>query len=463
MLVRSMLIRQHERIGDGTATTAVLFEAIFNGGLRYIAAGGSAMQFRRHLERALPLVLDALDDMTFPLEGHDALTSMALSLCNDEELAGFMGESFDLLGEYGRLAIREGYGRRMLREYVEGSHFYAGAAARALLPEDAEATLRLETPAVFLCDLTIEDHRALFPVLQAANAANVSGLVIVARNLSEKAVSLLVAHNRLNKFKVIAVKLPGLNPEDRMGALEDLSLMTGASPVLEVTGAMLENVTAKQFGAVRRFWATVHEFGFVGGRGDPRRMREHLRRLKTRARMAPDVEDRKHLQDRIGAMLGGSLTLWLGGFSEPEIKMRKALAERTALALRSAIEEGVVPGGGIAHLNCRKVLAAHSAQDADERAAYRVLIEALAEPARTIFRNAGCDPGEIMGKLMHADVNNVFDVMTHQMVDARVAGIVDSTAVLKASLRNAVSTAALALTIDSVVHLARPEMVGTPK
>ncbi len=464
MLVRSMLIRQHERLGDGTATTAVLFEAIFNGGLKYLAAGGNAMQFRRQLEHALPCLLDAIDQMTFPLEGRAALTNMALSLCHDDELADFMGESFDLLGAYGRLALREGYGRRLLKEYVEGSHFYAGAIARSLLPENAEATLRLENAAIFLCDHTVEEYQALFPVLQAANSANVSALVIIARNLSEKAVALLLAHNRLNRFKVIAVKLPGLNPEDRMAALDDLSLMTGATPMLEVTGAQFDKVSARDFGTVRRFWASLHDFGFVGGRGDPRKLRTHVQKLKARARKAQDVDDRKKLHDRIGAMLGGSLTLWLGGYSEPEIKMRKALADRTALAIRAALEEGVVPGGGIALLNCRRVLAAGAAmQDPDERAAYRVLSEALEAPARTIFQNAGRDPGEIMGRLLHAGANAAYDVMTDKVVEARAAGIVDSGSVLKAGLRNAISTAALALTIDSVVHVARPEMVGEPQ
>ncbi|MBK9749725.1 MAG: hypothetical protein IPO91_23525 [Chloroflexi bacterium] len=462
MLVRSMLIRQHERLGDGTATTAVLFEAIFNGGLKYIAAGGNAMQFRKHLEHALPHLLDAIDAMTFPLEGRAALTNMAHSLCHDAELADFMGESFDLLGEYGRLALREGYGRRLLKEYVEGSHFYAGAVARSLLPEDAEATLRLENAAIFLCDHTVTEYQTLFPVLQAANSANVNALVIVARDLSEKAVSLLHAHNRLNRFPVIAVKLPGLNADNRVAALDDLSLMTGATPILAVIGATFENVSARDFGMVRRFWASTHEFGFVGGRGDPRKLRTHVQKLKARARKVLDVDERKKLHDRIGALLGGSLTLWLGGYSEPEIKMRKALAERTALAMRAALEEGVVPGGGIALLNCRQVLAGQIGADADERAAYRVLIEALEAPARTIFQNAGCDPGDIMGRLLYADVNAAYDVMTDKVVDARTAGIVDSVSVLKAGLRNAISTAALALTIDSVVHLSHPEMVGEP-
>lgn len=465
MLVRAMLLRQHERSGDGTATAAVLFEAVFNAGVRYIASGGNAMLLRRHLEQAIPRVLDTLDAMSFTLEGQDAIARMARSMCHDEDMASLMGECFDLLGEYGRLAIREGYGRGMVKEYVEGSHFYSGVLSRVMLPEDAEATLRMENPAIFLCDLTIEDHRTLFPVLRAANDAGVSGLVIIARGLSEKAISLLMAHNRMDKFQVVGVKLPGLNTDDRMAAIEDLSLMTGATPVLEVTGGNLEPVTENDFGSVRRFWVSTYNFGFVGGQGNPRRLREHLTRLKTRCRNAKEVETRKELRDRIGAMLGGSLTMWIGGFSEPEIAARKALAERTALALRSALDEGAVPGGGSALLNCRTVLEQHIPQttDAEERAAYRLLAEALAAPARTIFRNAGYDPGEVLGRLSLVDGEVAFNVITNQVEDVRQTGLVDSLPVLKACVRNAVSTSALALTIDSVVHLSKPEMIGEPE
>lgn len=463
MLVRSMILRQHERVGDGTATAAVLFEAIFNAGVRYIAAGGNAMQIRRHLERAIPCITDALDGMASRLEGQDALARMALSLCHDEEMAALLGECFDLVGEYGRVEIREGYGRRLHREYVEGSHFYAGAVSRALLPETADATLRLVSPAIFLSDYSIEDHRDLFPVLRAANEANVSGLVIVVRDLSEKAIALLTTHNRMDKFKVVAVKLPGLNPEDRMSALEDLSVMTDASPFVQVAGMLLESVTERDFGSVRRFWAETHSFGFVGGGGDPRRLREHVHRLKARCGKAQDVDERKRLHARIGNLLGGAVTLWVGGYSQPEISARKALAERTALALRSAVEEGVAPGGGIALMDCAHRLAQHLTVDPDERAAYRILTEALSAPARTLFRNAGYDPGDALGRLSGAGSGAAFDVVRDRVVDAREAGILDGVTVLKACVRNAISTAALALTIDSVVHLSRPEMVGKPE
>ena len=465
MLVRSMVLRQHTRLGDGTATAAVLFEAIFDAGVRYVAAGGNAMRLRYHLEHAIPCVLDMLDTMAFPLEGRQALTQMARSLCHDDEMADLLGESFDLLGAHGRLEIREGYGRKLQREYVEGSHFYAGAVSKVLLPDDATTTVRFENAAIFLSDLSIQDHQTLFPVLRSAHEANVSALVIVARDLSEKAIALLATHNRLNKFPVVAVKLPGLNTEARMAATDDLSLMTGATPFLEVMGALSESIPTGQLGRARRFWADPHSFGYVGGKGNPVKLREHIRRLKARWQKTQDVEDRKQIQDRIGNLLGGAITLWVGGQSRPEMSARKALAERAALALRGAYEDGVVPGGGIAFLHCRDRLARqlHEIDSPEARAAYRILIEALAVPARTIWRNAGYDPGDVMSQLLYAGPDSTFDVVAGQVVDVREAGILDSVPVLKACLSNPIGSAALALTIDSVVHLSRPEMVGQPE
>jgi chaperonin GroEL len=465
MLVRSMVLRQHEEIGDGAATVAVLFEAVFNAGLRYISAGGNAMLLRRCLDKAIPLILDELDRMRSPLEGQDALTNVARSLCHDDEMAALLGEAFDLVGEYGRLEIRSDYGRGLRREYVEGNYYHSGLFSRALLPTESADTVTLEDAAIFLSDFEVEDHRDLYPVLSAAYNANVKGLVIIARSLSDKAVSLLVTHNNLDKFKVTAIKLPGLNPVDRMTALDDLSMLTGVSPYIKAAGQSLENVTASQFGQARRVWANLRAFGLVGGRGDPRRLREHIRTLKANYHHAKDESGRKSAQERLGNLLGGAVTLWVGGFTETEINVRKSLAERAALAMRYAVQGGVVPGGGLALMNCQHVLKKQLAltQDTDERAAYRILIEALAAPARTIYRNAGYEPSEVMAKLNQECPEVGFDVVEGQFVNVCEAGILDSALVLKACVRNAISTAALTLTIDSLVHLAKPEMVGKPE
>ncbi len=465
MLVRAMLVRQHERVGDGTATAAVLFEAVFNAGLRYLAAGGNAMQMRRCLEKAVPILSAELDRMVVPLQGQAALTSVARTLCSDDQLAALLGEAFDLVGAYGRLEIREDYGRGLRREYVEGSYYSSGVVSRALLPGDAAQSLTLQNPAIFLCDFEIVEHRELFPVLQAAHAAGVDSLVIVARSLSEQAVSLLVANNNLNKFRVVAVRLPGANPTERMEALEDLSRLTGAQAVIQVSGATLEAAHSGHFGTARRFRADKDTFSIVGGGGDPVALRVHLARLRSLYHSTTDTDVRRRTLERLGILLGSSVTLYIGGFTEPEIKARKSLAQRAALTLRAAVQEGVVPGGGIALLNCRCVLQARAAaaSDTDEIAAYRILVEALAAPAQTIYRNAGYEVGDVMGRLLHQTPAVGFDVVQGRVVDFCEQGILDSVLVLKTSVRNAITTAALALTIDSLVHLSKPEMVKKPE
>ena len=464
MLVRSMIVRQHERVGDGTATAAVLLGAIFNAGVRYLASGGNAMQLRRHLENALPLILDELDRLIIRVEGQNALTGIARTLCGADEMAALLGEAFDLVGGYGRLEIREDYGRGLRREYVEGSYYHTGLVSRALLRE-GESQISFETPAIFLCDFEISEHTELFPVLQTAHAAGVKRLVIVTRSLSEKGVSLLVANNRMDTFKAIAVKLPGANPADRMTALEDLSRLTGAKAFIKAAGESLESVKPCNFGAARRFWADDKVFCIVGGGGNPAVLRQHLRSLRARYHSTTEIDIRKKTLERIGELMGSSVTLWVGGFTEPEINARKSLAQRAALTMRAAVQEGVVPGGGLALLNCRAALkrARAAACSDDEAAAYHILIEALSAPAHAIYRNAGYDPGEVIAKLMHENGDMGFDVVSGQVVNCCEAGILDSVQVLKTSVRNAIQTAGLALTIDSLVHLAEPEMVGKPE
>ncbi len=464
MLVRSMIVRQHETVGDGTATAAVLLEAIFNGGLRYIAAGGNAMQLRRHLEGAVTLIIDALDEMTVPLDEQQALTNMAYTLCHDPEMAELLGEAFDLVGGYGRVEIREGYGRQLNLEYVEGSYYETGLVSRAILPDDSATRIELLNPAVFVCDFTIDDHRELYPVLQTAFQSEIRELVIILRNLSEQGVSLLATNNKLDKLKAIAIKAPGLNETDRMAALDDLCTLTGATPILKATGETLEKVTADHFGKARRVWADLRAFGLVGGGGNPRYTREHIDQLKQSYHNATDVRKRGDILKRIGVLLNGSVTLWVGGHSETEINARKSRAVRTAITLRMAVSDGVVPGAGAALSAIRQRLQEKlaTAESTDERAAYRILCEAVAAPARTIYRNAGYDPSEVLASLHFEDDSKGFDVTSGCIVDVADAGIWDSVAVLKASLKNAIHTAALALTVDSFVHMRHVPLVKNP-
>jgi chaperonin GroEL len=465
MLLRSMLVKQKESVGDGTVTAAILLEAIFSAGIRYITAGGNAMQVRRQLEKILPIILEEVDRASFKLDSHESLIDMAYTLCHDREIAQAIGEVFDLLGKHGRLEVREGYGRDVEHEYVQGTYYYSGAFSRAFFGNDIHTRIELYNTSIFLCDYTIEDHKDLFPVMKAAHDAGVESLVIIARGLSEKAIGMLTTNNKMDSFTAVGIKLPGSNEADKIAAIEDLTLLTGANPYLKITGGTLEIVKADDFGKVRSIWADLRTFGIVGGRGDKRKLRKHIQRLKDKYPLINDYEDQKRLNKRIGNLLGGSATLWLGGHSETEISAKKNLIERTIQIMRQASEHGVVHGGGMMYLQLTNLLKQHYAEatDTDERAAYRILMEAFSAPVRALYQNAGYDPGDILAQIQHAGTLSAFDVETGQCVQLCEFGIYDSTEILKATIRNAISTAALMLTIDCFVHRSNPELVGDPR
>lgn len=464
MLLRSLVCRQHDEMGDGSATTAVLFQALFNAGLRYIAAGGSAPRLRTHMERALPIILSELDRLTFHVEGKEALAGIAGSICHDPDLAELLGEIFDIIGEHGQLDIRSDNARGLRREYVEGMYWNGGLFSRTMVSDLVNMRTDFENAALFLCDFETEEPRDLVPVIEAALGSGSHTLVLVFRRLSDKAISVIgtVNQKHSDKLRVMAVKLPGLNPIDRNAALEDIAVITGATPFIKEAGYKLDQVKPEHFGHARRVWGDLHNFGLSAGRGNPRALRQHILTLEEAFRQTSDPEMRKKFQQRIGRLLGGSATLYIGGATKTEMELRKTAAQRSADTLRAAVREGVVPGGGIALFRCREILTDYDSTDPDERAAYRILADALAEPARAIFENAGYDPSEIMARLSTESSDCGFDAVTGEIVDVTQAGILDTAAVLKSAVRGAVKTAALALSVDVLVHVRNPEIVTQP-
>jgi chaperonin GroEL len=255
------------------------------------------------------------------------------------------------------------------------------------------------------------------------------------------------------------VKTPGFGLSDQAADLQDLALLTGGRPLLAAAGQTLESVKLEDLGRARRAWADPYNFGLSGGKGDSRQLRQHIAHLRTAHSRIEDLKEREKLQQRIGKLLGGSATLWIGGATESEIKIRKALAERTAQALRGAVQAGVLPGGGAALLACRPLLQERldRSSSVDERAAYRILLRAVEEPARTLLSNAGYEASEIMAKINRAGVGYGFDLNSRQVVDMAQAGVFDVAQVQQEAVRAAIATAALALTIDVLVHRKKPQ------
>jgi chaperonin GroEL len=455
MFIRQVLWRVHEKVGDGTATTGVLFQSIFNQGVRYIVSGGNAMQLHRFLAQGMRVILEKLDSLATPLEGEQRLVQMAESICYDRPLAALLGEIFDIVGEYGQLDIRTGRSRELERQYVEGMYWDGGIYSRQMINNKAEMKAEIQNAAVLISDLDIEDPYQVAPVLEATMQAGIPALLIVAKGLSDSVTALLLSASRdPDKFQVIAAKTPGASSVDQLAALKDLSVLVGGRPISRAAGETLNSCKLDDLGRVRRAWANRFHFGIVGGKGDPRALRTHISELRAAHARTTESEAQKKLQERIGKLIGGSATLWVGGVSEKEIEVRKELAQRTADALRSAAREGIVPGGGVAFLACRSVLQQKlkASTSTDERTAYNILATAMEVPARTILTNAGYDASEVMAEIRLAGKGRGFDVRSGQVVDMIGAGVWDALSVLKAAAHGAVAGAALALTTDVLVH-----------
>ncbi|HMN59455.1 MAG TPA: TCP-1/cpn60 chaperonin family protein, partial [Anaerolinea sp.] len=417
---------------------------------------------RTFLDRCVPLIHAKLDGMTTRLQGKENLSRLAETIAHDEPMARLMGEIFDIIGEFGRLEIRQGRTRELEREYVEGIYWDGGWFSRNMMNEPQTQRAELEEVHLFISDLEINEPADLIPLLNLALENKIKKLLIVATVFTDRAMSILNVNK--DKLSVVGVKSPEMTATRRQAALEDLAILTGGEAFFAGAGASLARVKLEQLGRSRRAWASREFFGVVGGRGNPRRLREHIAELRRTFHNTDDKEAREALLARLGRLMGGSATLWVGDISPTAIEARKEQAIRVAEAMRGAMREGVVPGGGTALLACRKVIRPllEQATDPDEIAVYRILINALEAPARAIWQNAGFNDVEIMVDLRGAGPNWGFDVVRREAADMAAAGIWDAASVVKAAVHSAIAGAGLALTTDVVIHRKRaPESLDT--
>lgn len=464
MLVRHMLWQLHETVGDGTATAGVIFQSIYREGIRYLNAGGNAMLLRQHLERDIPVILTELDRQVIPLQGNRMLVQAAESISHEPKLATVLGEIFDVIGPFGKLDIRAGHQRGYETDYYDGSYWTGGVFSDQMIREKFLNSRQLQNAIIFISDLEIEDPHDLVPLMQTAIREEVQSLVIVARKISDRITGLLIQNEKPGRFDIVAVRPPGTAVGEQMENLKDLALLTGGTPLFQAAGDSVQQVKLESLGRSRRAWADKKHFGVAGGQGSVDALRSHIQELQARYERADDLEVRKQLQKRIGHLLGGSAILKVGGTTESERDFRKRQAERTVSALRGAMSDGILPGGGVALLACQPALRRlmSDSQDADQRAAYNILLRALEAPLEAIAANAGYEPASTSAQVKQAGTGCGFDVMKGEMVDMLSAGIYDSAAVVKAGVQTAISTAALALTTDVLIQQKTPPQSVKP-
>ncbi len=463
MYLRQMLWRVRNLAGDGTATAAVLFQAIYNEGVRYLASGGNAMSLRRHLESGAGLLMDELDRMTIQLEPGQSLTGLAESVCDDPELAQAIGAVFERAGVYHRIDLRAGNSRDVEYEFIEGHHWEGGVARRPTATTPVEEISFAEVP-VLISDFEVNDPQELIPLLQLMLSEEIKSLILVVSSISEKVLTFLAVPANRERAAVHAVRSPTGKDTVHRDILHDIASLTGGRVLVKQAGHSFESVHVEDFGWLRHGWADKNYFSILAGKGDSRELRRRAAMLKQSYAAASDPDERKRLHDRLGRLMNGQAVLWVGGLSQPVIDRRKALASKTVDTLRGALLEGVVPGGGAALLNCRIALETRlsQTQDTDERAAYAMLLRAVEAPFRTLTQNAGLNPAVHLAALTEMGPEYGLDLRQGEVVDMVQAGIFDSAAALKAAVRGAVHSAALALTIDVIVHRANPPTETNP-
>ncbi len=458
MLVRELAASVSDKAGDGTATAAVIFERILSEGTRYLAAGGDSVGLRAHLHHGAKLVAADLANKASPILGEKDLAHLANTLCQDQEMADMIGEVLDIVGEHGRVEVRPARHLRLQREYVEGMYWDRGVVARWMLEGVDQLKTEFTDASILVSDLTISEPLQLLPVVEAAVRTKIQALVLVVGSISDSALAFLKANVDPESLRCIVVRTPGWGKVEQAESLSDLAVLTGGRPLIADAGDSLRAMNMEDFGHARRVWANQKSFGIVGGAGDARQLRKHLGQLRTSLQASTSHLDQDRYHTRIGKLLGGSATLWVGGPTEVELEERLARAKRTIQATRSAMLNGVVPGGGVSLLESRDCLAQAGQAIADETghgddaaAAYQILDQALGEPFRTIVSNSGLDAAEAFARLDLTRAGSGIDVRTGEPVDMVTAGILDSVSVLQTALLGAVSSAALALSVEALV------------
>jgi chaperonin GroEL len=465
MLLRGSLWKMHEEVGDGTATMAVMYHTILREGIRYVTEFGcNAMLLRSGLEKGLKAVKAALHQQAVPLKGKQAISLIARGMCQgDNEMAEMLGEIFDFVGPEGLIVVEGHHRLNLEREYIEGTYWkLSGYFSSHFSHDPIKKQVIFEDAPLLISDFKIKDPSTLIPVLEKCIKAGLKKLVIVAGDLTDSVIGLLINNNQAKTIETVAVRIPKVLEMDQVASAEDIAIMTGGKPFFQAAYPSFDEFKVEDLGYARRAWATESMFGIYGGKGDPRKIRQRMVEVKGALAQAELESEKIHQQSRLGRLHGGTAILRVGAIHQVEIDRRKEVAERAVNGLRHALVGGVVPGGGAALVAARAALADLPAANDDEAFAFRILSRAMEEPMRTIADNAGYIGDVVMDRVKSSPSGYGLDALSGQIVDMRQAGIQDSVVILEKALDIAVSGAAMTLTTDVIIHHKQPKELVEP-
>lgn len=450
-LMREVAARTSELAGDGTTTATVLAHAMIDDGMRYLAAGMNPTELKRGIDHAVELVVAALRQAALPCASAQEIAHVAtISANNDRSIGELVARAMDRVGREGAISIEDGSGMASELEVVEGLQFDRGYLSAFFVNDTERHCVVLDNAWILLCDHRLSSVSDLVPLLGEV-AKSGAPLLVIAEEVEADALATLVINSVRGIIKTCAVKSPGFG-DHRKALLHDLAVVTGGSVITEELGLTLSKATIEQLGRARRVEVDKDHTTLIGGTGEPQAIRERIAALRQEREAATSEYDRRQLEERIARLAGGVALIKVGAATETELKERKLRVEDALHATRAAVDEGIVPGGGVALLRARKALQGCQRPSLAEDSGMRIVARALEAPLRRIVENAAEEPSIVVHRVDAAPEPGFgYNAATSAYGDMLAMGVVDPAKVTRLALQNASSIASLILTIDCLI------------
>ena len=449
-MVREVASKTSDNAGDGTTTATVLAQAIVDEGMKFVAAGMNPMDLKRGIDKAVAAAITELKKLSKPTTTNKEIAQVgAISANSDEEIGQIISEAMDKVGKEGVITVEDGKSLKNELEVVEGMQFDRGYLSPYFINQPEKQAAVLENPFILLHDKKISNIRELLPVLeQVAKAAR--PLVIIAEDIDGEALATLVVNSIRGILKVVAVKAPGFG-DRRSAMLEDIAVLTGGTVISSNVGLSLDKATLAQLGSAKKVEVTKENTTIIDGAGDAAAIENRVKNIRTQIEGASSDYDREKLQERVAKLAGGVALIKVGAATEVEMKEKKARVEDALHATRTAVEEGIVPGGGVALIRAKLAIKDIKGDNDEQNAGIRIVLRAMEEPLRQIVANAGDEPSVVVNTVAQGEGNFGYNAQSAKYGDMVEMGVLDPTKVTRTALQNAASVASLILTTDCMV------------
>ena len=449
-MLKEVASNTSDEAGDGTTTATVLAQAIIREGLKAVASGRNPMDIKRGIDKAVLVATDELKRLSKPCKDSKAIAQVGtISANSDESIGKTIADAMEKVGKEGVITVEEGQGLENELEVVDGMQFDRGYLSPYFINQQKSQTAEFEKPLILLCDKKISNIREMLPLLEAVAKAG-RPLIVVAEDVEGEALATLVVNNIRGILKVAAVKAPGFG-DRRKAMLQDISTLTGGTVISDEVGLSLEKITLNDLGDAKKVVVEKENTTIIGGAGKAEDIKARIESIRQQAEETTSDYDKEKLQERVAKLSGGVALIKVGAATEIEMKEKKARVEDALHATRAAVEEGVVPGGGVALIRVLKALDKLEGANEDQTVGIRILARSIEEPLRNIVENAGEDAAVILNQVKAGKGAYGYNAATGEFGDMLEEGILDPTKVTRLALQNAASVAGLLLTTEVMV------------